>query len=278
MISVLILTHNEEVNLPACLESVKWCDDVVVFDSFSTDRTVEIARAAGARVLQRKFDNERNQRTESLKVGFKYGWVYNPDADEVTPADLRDEMFRVVADPNPRRQDAAAYRVRFRVIFLGKWIRNSSLYPTWVVRLFRPDKVRFERDINLRYVIDGREGRLRHHFLHFSFRKGIADWFRKHNKYSDDEAREAIKVLARGKLDWPGMASFNPVRRRAALKDLSFRIPFRAPLIFVYLMLIRGGLFDGPAGWTYCRMRAYYEFLIGIKIREHRLRERGQPA
>jgi len=275
MISVLILTYNEEVNLPSCLASLTWSDDVVVFDSFSSDRTVEIARAAGARVVQRAFDNERNQRTESLQVGFKHPWVYNPDADEITPPELRDEMLQVVGDP---RRPEAAYRVRFRVMFLGKWIRNSSLYPTWVVRLFRPEKVRFERDINLRYVIDGREGRLRHHFLHYSFRKGLSEWFRKHNRYSDAEAREAVKALRAGGLDWRGLLSIDAVRRRAALKDLSFRVPFRAMLIFVYLMLVRGGLFDGPAGWTYCRMRAYYEFLIGIKVREHQMRERGIPA
>ena len=278
MISVLILTYNEEVNLAACLASVKWSDDVVVFDSHSTDRTVEIARAAGARVVQRRFDNERNQRTESLNVGFKYPWVYNPDADEITPPELRDEMLYAVADPDHRTRGIAGYRVRFRVMFMGKWIRHSSLYPTWVVRLFRPDRLTFERDINLRYVIDGEEGRLQHHFDHYSFRKGLSEWFRKHNRYSDAEAREAVKVLARGGVDLAGLVSPDTVRRRAALKDLSFRVPFRGPLLFLYLMLIRGGLFDGPAGWTYCRMRAYYEFLIGIKVREHRLREQGRPA
>ena len=93
MISCLILTLNEEQNLPRCLESLRWCDDIVVLDSFSTDRTVEIARAAGARVVQRKFDNGRDHRAAALKLQFKYPWVYIPDADEVTPAELRDEML-----------------------------------------------------------------------------------------------------------------------------------------------------------------------------------------
>src|SRR5690348_11403726 len=109
--SVLILTLNEEKNLPRCLESVRWSDDVVVFDSYSQDRTVEIARAWGARVYQRQFDNERDHRDASLRVDFKHPWVFNPDADEVCTPELASEMGCVVADT--ARQEAA-YRVRFK--------------------------------------------------------------------------------------------------------------------------------------------------------------------
>ena len=175
MISVLILTYNEAPNLPRCLDAVKWSDDIVVLDSFSTDNTVEIARAAGARVFQRKFDNERDQRTHSVReIEFKYPWVYNPDADEVTPVELRDEMLATVADPN---RNAVAYRLRFKTMFMGKWLRFSSIYPTWVVRLFRPSRLTFERSINLTYKVDGPEGRLRSHFLHYTFNNGLDAWF-----------------------------------------------------------------------------------------------------
>jgi glycosyltransferase involved in cell wall biosynthesis len=273
MISVLILTYNEEVNLPSCLESVRWSDDIVVLDSFSTDRTVEIARQYGARVIQRAFDNERNQRTASLQVGFKYPWVYNPDADEVTPPELRDEMLKMVADSSRLE---VAYRVRFKVMFLGRWVRHASLYPTWVVRLFCPEKLRFERDINLRYIIDGPQGTLRKHFEHYTFRKGIPAWIQKHNTYSTAEAREGLKVLNSRKPDLAGLCSRDALRRRAAMKDLSFRLPFRSTLMLLYLLFIRGGVLDGPAGWKYCRMRAYYEFMISAKITEMQRKQRGQ--
>lgn len=272
MVSVLILTLNEEANLPRCLESVKWSDDIVVFDSFSTDRTVEIAQAAGARVVQRQFDGERNQRTASLQIDFKHPWVYNPDADEITPPELRDEILRVTADPG---WPEVAYRMRFRLMFMGRWIKHSSFYPTWVVRLFRPEKLRFERDINLRYIAEGPEGRLDSHFEHHSFRKGLSAWYLKHNIYSDLEAQEARKALAAGKADWAGLVSVDAARRRAALKDLSFRIPCRASLIYLYLMFIRGGVLDGPAGWMYCRMRAQYEYMIQAKLKEIQHREAG---
>src|SRR5438445_13852780 len=106
--------------LPRCLEALSWSDDVVVFDSFSRDRTVEIARAAGARIIQRRFDNERDHRTASLKVPFKYPWVYNPDADEIATASLRQEMLWAVEDSSRRE---VAYRVRFKTMFCGRWIK-----------------------------------------------------------------------------------------------------------------------------------------------------------
>ncbi len=271
-ISVLILTLNEETNLPACLDSVNWSDDIVVFDSFSTDRTVEIARAAGARVFQRAFDNERAQREASLLVNFKYPWVYNPDADEVTPPELRDELLAVVADPN---QDAAAFRVRFKVMFMGRWIRRSSLYPTWVVRLFRPEKLTFDRAINLTYHVDGPEGRLRHHFLHYTFNKGIAAWVEKHNLYSSMEAAEKLKALEKP-LTWSDFWGGSEVARRRFLKQLAFRLPFRPLIVFLYLYFGRLGFLDGRAGLYYCLLRSYYEFLIDIKTQEYLRRCRNK--
>lgn len=274
MISVLLLTYNEAQNLPRCLEAVKWSDDVVVLDSFSADNTVEIARAAGARVYQRKFDNERDQRTYSVReIKFKYPWVYNPDADEVTPPELRDEMLAAVADLS---RDAVAYRVRFKTIFMGKWIRFSSLYPTWVVRLFRPNSLTFERSINLTYKVEGPEGRLQSHFLHYTFNNGFDAWFAKHNSYSRYEAVETLRSLDQGFHCWSDLLNFKePSKRRRALKELSFRLPFRPTLRFLYMYLVRGGILDGWAGLTYCRLLSIYEYMVVIKIRELRRLAKG---
>jgi glycosyltransferase involved in cell wall biosynthesis len=272
MISVLILTFNEEANLPACLESLRWCDDIVVFDSFSTDRTVEIARAGGARVIQRRFDGEKGQRTAALALPFKYPWVYNPDADEVTPPALRDEMLRVV---NDRSRTEVAYRVRFKTRFGGRWIKHSSLYPTWVVRLFKPQHLSFERSINLHYVVDGPEGRLKGHFEHYSFNKGMDAWFEKHNRYSAQEASENLKSLKSGKFKWRELVSGSPIQRRRALKELSFRAPFRPALRFLYMYFGRLGFLDGLEGFTYCRLLSIYEQMIVLKMKEMRRRRLG---
>ncbi len=274
MISVLILTLNEEANLQRCLDAVKWSDDVVVFDSFSSDRTVEIAKAAGARVVQRTFDNERDHRAASIAVGFKHRWVFNPDADELCPDDLRDELVKVVGDSS---RNEVAYRCRFRNQFMGKWIKRSSLYPTWVVRLFRPDKVRFEREINLHYVLDGPQGKLQAHFDHYSFNNGMNAWFEKHNRYSWSEARETIKSLTMGRMPWGLLFSGVPSERRRALKELSFRMPARPLARFVYMYFFKLGILDGGAGLTYCILLSIYEYMIVLKVRELRRREKGLP-
>jgi glycosyltransferase involved in cell wall biosynthesis len=276
-ISVLILTLNEEANLPACLASVAWSDDVVVLDSYSTDGTLAIARAAGARVFQRTFDGEHAQRTFGLtQIPFKHSWVYMPDADEITPPELTEEMLAIAADPN---RPEAAFRVRFKTILMGKWLRYSSLYPTWVVRLVRPQKIRFEREINLRCLVDGPEGRLSNHFLHFSFNKGLDAWFEKHNRYSWHEAQETLKSLRADGLDWRGCWSIrDDVRRRRALKELSFRLPFRPTLRFLYMFVMRRGFLDGWPGYLYCRLLATYEQMIVVKTAELRRREKGLPV
>lgn len=277
MISVIILTLNEERNLPACLESVKWSDDIVVFDSFSTDRTVDIAKAAGARVVQRTFDNwSAHQNWANEHISFKHPWVYYSDADEVVTPELRDELMRVASDG---QRTEVAYRVRFKNMFMGKWIKRASLYPTWVLRFFQPDKVRWEREVNPVPIVDGQAGRLLEHFEHRSFNNGLVAWFDKHNKYSEKEAREAVRAVGTGIVDWKGLFHLSdPTRRRKALKALAWRLPCRTGLVFGYLYVFRMGFLDGVAGWRYCRMRAIYEYMIDLKIVELRRREKGLPV
>lgn len=273
--SVLILTLNEECNLPACLEAVAWSDDIVVLDSFSSDRTVEIAKAAGARVFQREHDSELGQRRYGLtQIPFKNAWVYMPDADEITTPELRDEILSVTTDPTRRE---SAFRVRFKVMFMGRWIKHSSLYPTWVVRLVRPAEVRFERAFHTACHGDGGEGELKQHFLHFSFNKGMNAWFAKHNRYSEHEAREALEHRRRFRPDPFGLFSRDARVRRRAMKQLSYWMPFRPALRFLYMYVLRLGILDGKAGYTYCRLIAAYEQMIVVKIAELQRREKGLP-
>jgi len=274
MISVLILTLNEEKNLRQCLGSVVWSDDIVVLDDGSTDSTVEIAADFGARVIVHSAGNERLQREYSLKnIKFKYSWVYNPDADEITPADLKEEMLEVVSDSS---RNEVAYRVRFKNMFMGKWIKHCSLYPTWVVRLFKPDAISFERDINLNYQVNGATGYLDSHFEHYSFNKGLSAWFEKHNRYSDAEAVEAMKFLNDSKVDLAGIFCLgNKPRQRKALKNFAWKLPFRSVLVFNYLYFFRLGFLDGKAGFRFCCMRAIYERMIDLKIAELKRKKKG---
>lgn len=270
-ISALIMTYNEEANLPGCLAALDWCDDIVVLDSFSTDRTVEIAREAGARVYQRAYDSEMAQRNYGMsEIEFKHEWVYIPDADEVLTEELREEMLTIAADPS---RPESCFQMRYKNMFLGKWIRHASLYPTWMTRFVRPDRVRFERLVHCRPVGNGPIGRLKSHYLHYSFNNGLQAWYDKHNRYSSVEA--GIMTSSRQELVWTDFLTSRDDRRRTGLKRLSYRLPFRPTLRFVYMYILRGGFLDGWPGYVYCRLISGYEFMIVLKTVEMQRRQRG---
>ena len=271
-VSVLVLTYNEEDNLPRCLDSVAWADDVLVVDSFSTDRTVEIARDRGARVLQRAFDTFAGQRNFGIDQGeLRYDWVLHLDADEVVPAALRDELLDVV-----RAGEKPAYRVASKMMFQGEWLRYAGMYPAYQVRFGRRDHLRFKQvGHGQREDLPPDEvGTLRHDLEHYSFSKGLHEWFAKHNRYSSDEAAEALRQRAVA-VDWTALATLDRTRRRRALKALAARMPLRPSLRFIYMYVLRRGFLDGRAGLSYCRLLSTYEAMMVAKERELRLRQRG---
>jgi glycosyltransferase involved in cell wall biosynthesis len=270
-ISVLILTLNEEINLPACLESVKWSNDIVVFDSNSTDRTVEIAQQAGVRVVQRCFDNYAAQRNAALQnVGYNHDWILMLDADERVTPELRIEIQNTV-----QRVDGKTTLFRFcrKDMFCGRWLRHSSGYPTWFGRLIRKGRVQVLREINEEYHTDGHIGFLKEHLIHFPFNKGVAFWFERHNRYSTMEA-EIIVEQKSEKFSFTLSALRDPVIRRKAFKKIAYSLPFRPLIVFVYLYIIRMGFLDGVPGLFYCILRTIYEFMIDLKVKE--LKNRGK--
>ncbi len=274
-VSILVQTLNEEQNLPICLHSVAFSDDIVVLDSFSTDGTEQVARAAGARFFQRQYDGRAaNQNWAVENIRFKHPWVYYTDADEVVTDELREEILRVTGAAD---RPEVLFRVRFKNMFMGRFLRHSSLYPTWVPRLFRPEKIRWERGANPVAIVDGPEGKLEEHFLHYSFRKGMVDWFAKHNKYSSYEAAETDKELQHRTFRWGDLFAGSPAVRRQALKKLSFRLPGRPLAKFAYMYFLRLGFLDGMAGLHYCLLQSVYEYQIVIKVEELRRQQAGLP-
>lgn len=275
MISILVLTYNEEVNLPGCLDSIQWCDDVVVFDSFSSDRTVEVAKAGGARVMQRVFDNYAAQRNAALEeVDYKYSWILMLDADERVTPELRKEIHEKLCEEGNL---TALYRMRRKDMFCGRWLRRSSGYPTWFGRLMRVGKVRVIREINEEYHTEGKIGFLNEHLLHYPFNKGMSYWFERHNRYSQLEA----EVLAQETAEPLSLKLFfdsDPVVRRKGIKQAAYRLPFRPALVFVYLYIIRLGFLDGHAGFTFSVLRSVYETMINVKMKEVRRRKKMLPV
>jgi len=273
-LSILILTFNEELNIGACLDSVSWSDDVLVLDSGSTDNTVAIARERGIRVVQRPFDNYAAQRNFGLQQPYKYPWVLMLDADERVPEELRMEMVAATQAAGPA---VAMFRMRRRDHLFGRWIKGSSGYPTWFGRLARVGRVRVERPVNEEYHADGELRDLRAHLDHYPFNKGFDAWIAKHDRYSSMEARMRLEGAA-SRLQWPDLLHRDADRRRRAQKALAYRLPLRPLAMFFALYVLRGGLFEGRAGLTFCLLRAWYEFAIDCKLMELQRRQRGQSV
>lgn len=274
--SVLILTKNEEENIADCLATLGFSDDIVILDSLSTDRTLEIARAfPNVRTVQRPFDTEWRQRNFGLHdVTYKHPWVYICDADERVPRELAEEILRTVNGGGGGGGANAvagnvAYRLRYKNIYLGQWIKHASSYPVWIMRLVQPKRVSYEiRETNVHPIVDGPVGELRGHFTHYSFNAGLKRWFQKHNFYSTREALEGVKVRHAGRPKWSALRSADPMTRRRAMKNLSYFISFRALMRFLMSYVLGGGFLDGGAGLHYCLMISMYEYWIELKINE----------
>jgi glycosyltransferase involved in cell wall biosynthesis len=274
MISVVILTLNEELNLPRCLGAISWCDDVLIVDSFSSDATLRIAAEHGVRVVQRIFDSFAGQRNFAVEhCELKHDWIFHLDADEVMTPALSAEILESIA-----ATDKDAYRVSSRLMFRGNFLRRAGLFPWYQVRLGRRGKLRFtqvghgQREQLPSHAI----GTLKNSLLHFPFEKGLDDWIEKHNRYSTAEARQ--NVCGAGDIDSTvlDLLSITTDRRRRAAKKIFRWLPCRPTIRFIYMYLFRGGILDGKAGFTYCRLLAWYEWLIVLKEREVRAHARGK--
>ena len=271
MFSVLILTRNEEQNLPDCLASVKWCDDIVVLDSLSTDRTVVVARNAGARVVERPFDDFAAQRNYALdKIPFRHAWVFHLDADERFTESLRRECEAVIA-----ADQQSGFLVPSKLMFMDKWLRWSGMYPVYQMRLMKLGEIRFIQTGHGQREADAKRGvgKLREPYLHYNFSKGLDDWREKHERYSTREAEESLQERQDGQIDWRDLGGTDPVARRRALKRLSMRLPCRPTLRFLYMYVFRLGFLDGQPGLMYCRLLATYEKMIVTKLKDLQRRQ-----
>jgi glycosyltransferase involved in cell wall biosynthesis len=269
-ISVLVLTKNEEQDLPGCLASVAWSDDVHVLDSMSTDRTVEIARAAGAQVTQYEFDNWAAHQNWALKnLSFRHPWVFYIDADERATPELRDAMLTAVSSPG----DAVAFRVQRRDFLQDTWLRHVQA-SAFYMRLFRPEKMRYERLVNPVSIPDGPVRSVAGYLDHYPFCKGISHWIARHNNYSTLEAQQ-ILASRRGSARFSVTAALTESdfhKRRYHQKELFYRLPGRPLAKFLLLYLVKRGFLDGRAGLTYSVLQSIYEYFIVLKTREKELR------
>jgi glycosyltransferase involved in cell wall biosynthesis len=269
-VSVLILTKNEEANIQGCLETLAFSDDIVVLDSHSTDQTAELAASfPNVRILTRDFDTEYMQRNHGLHaVEWKNQWVYVCDADERVPAELAAEL-QAIAARGAEVSAPVAYRSRYRNMFRNEWIRHCAGGDVWLLRMLRPEMVRYERrQTNVHPIVQGEIGELAERFVHYSFNSGLKRWFTKHNYYSDREAMEAVQVVMQGRPTIAQMRDADPIVSRRAMKNFSFFLPFRWAWRFGFDFVAKRGLLDGFAGAHYCALVSMYEYWIELKMKE----------
>lgn len=241
-VSVTVITLNEEAHLRRCLESVAWADEIVVVDSESQDKTVQVAREFTDRVIVRPWPGFAAQK--NFAVAQCAGeWILSLDADEEAEPELREEIAAIQADPRA----CDGYAVRRRNVFLGRFIRHGGLYPDWQVRLFRRGRGRFaERAVHESVTVTGPLGRLSGHLVHRSY-EGVGDFIERANRYS---ALAAEQMIRDGRRVRAGELVLRPLGR------------------FLSMYVLQGGWLDGRRGLLLAILYAYYVFMRSAKVWE----------
>lgn len=272
MISVIILTKNEEVDLPSCLSSLGSFDDIHILDSLSTDKTVEISREYGAKVWTHPFESFGKQRNYALdNLNIKHNWILFLDADE----QVTYEFTQAVSDAVEKSlEDAAGFYCCWKMILQGRWLKYSDNFPKWQFRLMRKGRARFtdfghgqKEDL-----VQGKIGYIKEPYFHYGFSKGWSQWLDRHNKYSTLEAVARLHHCPPLK----NIINRNGSVRNPALKSFLSRIPGWPALRFLQAYFLNLGFLEGNPGLVYCLNMAYYEFLIQIKMKEAKLKGKRQ--
>ncbi|MFH2056838.1 MAG: glycosyltransferase family 2 protein [bacterium] len=242
-LGVVMITLNEEHNVGRALESVKFADEIVVCDSQSTDRTVEIAREHGALIIMKQFTGFGAAKQAALER-LTTDWVVVLDADEEVDAEARDAIRQTISQPQ-----FDGYQIRRRSQFLGRWMKHSGWYPDWILRLFRRECGKFtEHKVHESVQVTGEIGRLAGHLLHYTD-PDIDHYLHKLNRYTLLSAQE---LAAAG-------------RRFSVLKLL-----FGPLAVFLKRYILKLGFLDGLQGFLLAIFSGYHVFCKYAKLWELR--------
>jgi glycosyltransferase involved in cell wall biosynthesis len=239
-LTVLVPTFNEEGNIRACLEAVKWADEIFIVDSYSTDRTLEIAREYTDRIVQHEYVNSAAQKNWAIPQA-RHPWVLIVDADErVTPA-LRDEILQILISNSP----CAGYTIYRQNHFMGKPIRFCGWQRDRVLRLFKRDAGRYEdKEVHANIILNGSTSLLKNKLLHFTF-TSFEQYMKKFDRYTAWAAGDRSKRTPR--VRW---------------HHLALRPAWR----FLRQYILQLGFLDGMAGFIICTLAAYSVFLKYAKL------------
>lgn len=263
-ITVIILTKNEEPNIEDAVKSARQiAERVIVVDSGSMDRTLAIAAANGAETCFHEWSTHARQFNWALdNCNINTDWVFRLDADERIMPELASEILRL--------QDSGydGYEFRWRVYFMGKWIKHSGTHKPYFLRLFRRGKGRVEDKIMDEHIrVEGKVGRLQGDLLHYDY-KGLDAWSNKHIWYSQLELNLYRGVYENGE---------SLKGKQQQKRGLYYKLPmfFRARLYYWYRYYFQLGFLDGKPGKIFCFLQAYwYRFLVDAKIYDEELKNK----
>jgi glycosyltransferase involved in cell wall biosynthesis len=242
-VSAIVVCFNEERNIDACLESLRWCDEIVVVDSFSTDRTVEICRQYTDRVVQRQWAGYREQKAFAHSLATKE-WVLLVDSDERVSPELRAEIKDTLTYCDG---SCAGFAVPRLVFYLDRWWWRGGWYPDYNIRLFRRDRATWGgTDPHEKILVAGKVRRLRNALQHFSYRD-IEDHVQRINRFTSISSRELFNEQ-------------RPWRLGDAL--------FRPAWSFFRSYVLKRGFLEGFAGFYLALIAAVYVFLKYAKLWE----------
>lgn len=242
-VTVLIPTYNCQTHLVKCLESVKWADEILICDSYSTDRTLEIVRQYTDRIIQHEYINSAKQKNWAIPQA-KHEWVLLIDSDEMLEPELQREILDLLANI-PEGYDG--FRIPRKNLVFGKWIKSCHMYPDYNTRLFRRDVSRYvDKEVHADVVVPGAIGTLKNAFVHHDF-EDVAETVVKWGRYTRYEGDQMVKV---GRVwHW-------------------YNILFRPPVLFLYLYFWTGAFREGYRGFYVAVMWSYYVFLKHARLWE----------
>jgi glycosyltransferase involved in cell wall biosynthesis len=276
MLSIIILTKNESINLPACLLSLKNLGATVyIVDSGSTDETIAIGKQFGCQIYEHPFRNYADQLNWSLiNLPIKTPWVMRLDADERLTPELVVELQQLL----PRASEkVGGYQVARRVYFLGRWIKHGGYYPTRLLRIWRTGLGTCEQRWMDEHIIlsQGEIVNLKHDIIDEN-QKGLTSWTDKHNSYSSREVKDLLEVSVENDALMENQFYSQAKQRRWLKQNLYVKSPLfvRAFLYFLFRYTIGLGFLDGIEGLIFHFLQGFwYRFLVDAKLYENSYRQ-----
>ena len=271
-IAGVVLTLNEEKDLARALLSLAWCDEILVVDSGSTDRTNEVAYQCGAQFVQHLqaqpflITQQRNWVLDY--AGLKSDWVLFLDADEEVGSELAEQIFYCINSANL----LDAYELTPRYWFLGQWLKRTQGYPNWHPRLVRRGFAHFHGGVWESFSSGTRVGRISYPYEHYAFSKGFDDWLERHKRYATWDAQQIEQYLT------SSSTKALPKYRHHSLRVLMSQLwLFRPPLRFVQKYILQLGFLEGWQSFIFSLMMSFYDFMTVVKVIELQRRRKGLP-